>query len=79
MQSCRRKIIRKCTCPTGEGKLEDFLRFNNREILRNFEKIKRETAEKLALDEYEKYDAHRRELEVDDVDELEADIKHLKA
>jgi hypothetical protein len=60
-------------------KLEDFLRFNNREILRNFEKIKRETAEKLALDEYEKYDAHRRELEVDDVDELEADIKHLKA
>lgn len=61
-----------------EDKLGKFLRFNGRDILQNFGMIKREVAEKLALEQYEKYDAHRRELEAANVDELEADVKRLK-
>ena len=62
-----------------ESKLEEFLRFNGREVLENFGTVKREVAEKLALAQYEQYDAHRRALEAaDDVDELTADVKRLK-
>ena len=62
-----------------ENKLGDFLRFNGREVLENFGSIKREVAEKLALEQYAQYDAHRRALEAaDDVDELAADVKRLK-
>jgi len=61
-----------------EDKLGEFLRFNDREVLQNFGTVKREIAEKLALNQYEKYDAHRRELESADMDELEADVKRLK-
>ena len=62
-----------------ESKLGDFLRFNGREVLENFGTVKREVAEKLALEQYEQYDANRRVLEaVDDVDELAADVKRLK-
>ena len=59
--------------------LGDFLRFNGREVLENFGTVKREVAEKLALEQYEQYDAHRRALEAaDDMDELTADVKRLK-
>ena len=62
-----------------ENKLGEFLRFNGREVLENFGAVKREVAEKLALEQYERYDAHRRALEAaDDVDELTADVKRLK-
>lgn len=62
-----------------ESKLGDFLRFNGREVLDNFGTVKREVAEKLALEQYEQYDANRRVLEAsDDVDELTADVKRLK-
>lgn len=62
-----------------ESKLGDFLRFNGREVLENFGTVKREVAEKLALKQYEQYDANRRVLEAsDDVDELTADVKRLK-
>ena len=62
-----------------ESKLGDFLRFNGREVLENFGTVKREVAEKLALEQYEQYDAHRRALEAaDDVDELTEDVKRLK-
>ena len=62
-----------------ENKLGDFLRFNGREVLENFGTVKREVAEKLALEQYEQYDAHRRALEAaDDVDKLAADVKRLK-
>lgn len=62
-----------------ENKLGDFLRFNGRDVLDNFGTVKREVAEKLALTQYEQYDAHRRKLEAqDDVDELTADVKRLK-
>ena len=62
-----------------ESKLGDFLRFNGREVLENFGTVKREVAEKLALKQYEQYDANRRVLEAsDNVDELTADVKRLK-
>ena len=62
-----------------ESKLGDFLRFNGREVLEDFGTVKREAAEKLALEQYEQFDAHRRMLEAsDDVDELTADVKRLK-
>lgn len=62
-----------------ESKSEDFLRFNGREVLQKFGKISREVADKLALAQYEQYDAHRRALEsADNVDELTADVKKLK-
>lgn len=62
-----------------EQKLGDFLRFNGREVLQNFGTVKREVAEKLALDQYEQYDFHRRMLEAsDDMDELTEDVKRLK-
>ena len=61
-----------------ENKLGEFLRFNGREVLENFGTVKREVAEKLALEQYEQYEAHRRVLEAaDDVDELTADVKRL--
>lgn len=62
-----------------QNKLGEFLRFNGREVLENFGTVKREVAEKLALEQYEQYDTHRRALEAaDDVDELTADVKRLK-
>lgn len=62
-----------------ENKLEDFLRFNGREVLENFGTVKREVAEKLALEQYAQYDTHRRALEVaDSIDELAEDVKRLK-
>ena len=33
----------------------------------------------MALEEYEKFDAHRRMLEADDMEELLADMKKLKS
>lgn len=60
-------------------KLGEFLRFNGREVLQNFGKISREIADKLALDQYEKYDTHRKALKIaDDADELTDDVKRLK-
>ena len=61
-----------------EDKLAQFLRFNGREVLQDAGSVKREVAEKLALDQYEQYDAHRRQIEAADIDALEADVKLLK-
>lgn len=61
-----------------ESKLSDFLKFNGREVLQNFGKIQRAVAEKLAIEQYEKYDAHRRQIEAADVDKLLVDVKNLK-
>ena len=61
-----------------EEKLNQFLQFNGREVLQNFGTVKREVAEALAIAEYEKYDAHRRELEAADLDELTEGVRKLK-
>lgn len=60
-----------------ETKLGEFLRFNGREVLENSGKVKRAVAEKLALDQYEKYDANRKIAEPADIDELTDSIKRL--
>ena len=63
-----------------ENKLREFLRFNGREVLTHLGTVKREVAEKLALEQYEQYDDHRRALDAkDDLDELTADVKRLKS
>lgn len=62
-----------------ESKLEEFLRFNGREVLTDFGKVQRKVAEALALEEYEKYDAHRRRIEAADVDELTSEVKRIKS
>ena len=61
-----------------EDKLNQFLRFNGREVLQDFGTVKREVAEALAVAEYEKYDVHRHMLEAADVDELEAEVNRLQ-
>lgn len=61
-----------------EDKLNQFLQFNGREVLQNFGTVKREVAEALAVAEYEKYDAHRRSIEVSDINELTHEIKKLE-
>jgi hypothetical protein len=60
-----------------ESKLGDFLRFNGREVLQDFGAVKRELAEKLALEQYQQYDEHRRELEAADIGELETELKTI--
>ena len=62
-----------------ESKLEEFLRFNGREVLTDFGRIQRKVAEALALEEYEKYDAHRRCLEKADVDALTDEVNRIKS
>ena len=62
-----------------EDKLNQFLQFNGREILQNFGTVKREVAEALAIQQYEKYDAHRRMIEAADVDALTVNVKKLKS
>lgn len=62
-----------------EDKLNQFLQFNGREVLQNFGTVKREVAEKLALEQYEQFDVHRRMLEADDMNELLGDVKRLKS
>ena len=61
-----------------EEKLNQFLQFNGREVLQNFGKVRREVAEALAYEQYEIYDAHRRMIEVADVDDLADGVKRLK-
>ncbi len=61
-----------------EDKLNQFLRFNGREVLENFGTVQREVAETLAMAEYEKYDAHRRSMEITDIDELTEEVRRLK-
>lgn len=62
-----------------EQKLDEFLRFNGRQVLEGLGTVKREVAEKLALEQYKQYDAHRRAAEAsDDVEELTEKVKRLK-
>ena len=61
-----------------ESKLNQFLRFNGRDVLENSGTIKREVAEALAVAQYETYDAHRRAVEAADLDELKEEVKQIK-
>ena len=60
-----------------DEKLGEFLKFNGREVLDNPGKVSREIADSLALEEYRKFDEHRRMVSID-VDELQSKVKRLK-
>ena len=62
-----------------EEKLNQFLQFYVRDILQDFGKVKREFAEILAIEEYEKYDENRKKIEMIDVTELHESAKQLKS
>ncbi len=63
-----------------EEKLGQFLQFNGREVLEGFGKVKREAADKKALEQYEIYDQHRRELEAEEnMKLLGEEVKQLKS
>ena len=61
-----------------KDKLEVFLKVNEYNILKDNGKIRREIADKLALDEYEKYRVIQDKKYISDFDELLAEIKNLK-
>ncbi len=58
-------------------KLEVFLKINEYNILKDNGKIKREIAEKLALDEYKKYRVIQDKNYISDFDELVTETKKL--
>ena len=59
-------------------KLEVFLKINEYNILKDNGKIKREIADKLALDEYKKYRVIQDQNYISDFDELIIETKNLK-
>ncbi len=58
-------------------KLEVFLKINEYNILKDNGKIKREIADKLALDEYKKYRVIQDKNYISDFDELVTETKNL--
>ena len=58
-------------------KLEVFLKINEYNILKDNGKIKREIADKLALDEYKKYRAIQDKNYISDFDEIITETKKL--
>ena len=60
-------------------KLEVFLKVNEYNILRDNGKIKKEIADKLALDEYKKYRIVQDKNYISDFDELIAETKNLNS
>lgn len=60
-------------------KLDDFLRFNERDVLQDFGKIQRGVANDIALKEYKKFDNNRKQQEkIDDFNILSSRIKQIK-
>ena len=79
-QASRRKQIFLADWKT---KLDDFLRFNERQVLPNTGEVSRETADEKAEQEYEQFSARRRaeiesQAEQDAVHELEETAKKLE-
>ena len=60
-------------------KLEVFLKVNEYNILKDNGKIKKEIADKLALDEYKKYRIVQDKNYISDFDELIAETKNLNS
>lgn len=60
-------------------KLEMFLNLNEYNILKDKGKIKREIADKLALDEYEKYRVVQDQKYISDFDELILETKNIES
>lgn len=62
-----------------KDKLEMFLNFNEYNILKDNGKVKREIADKLALDEYEKYRVVQDQKYISDFDELILETKNIES
>lgn len=60
-----------------ERKLEMFLKLNEYNILKNNGKIKKEIADNLALDEYQKYRVIQDQNYISDFDELILETKSI--
>ena len=62
-----------------KDKLEMFLNLNEYNILKDNGKIKREIADKLTLDEYEKYCVVQDQKNISDFDELILETKNIES
>jgi hypothetical protein len=60
------------------AKLDAFLAFNEREILKDGGRISAEVAQRLAIDEYQKFEKRRLEEEASAPDELEEAVRRLE-
>ena len=79
-QAERRRTL---TMHDWEDKLDAFLQFNEREVLKHAGKLRAEVAEKLALERYESFDAARRRaarlvVDAEDLAALEQTERQLK-
>ena len=60
------------------GKLDDFLKLNDRDVLRDAGKVSHELAEQLAHEQFEKFDAKRRAFEAENpVSDFDKAVKRL--
>ena len=59
------------------AKLDAFLAFNERDVLKDAGRVSAEIAQKLALDEYDKFERRRLAEEASAPDELDAAAKRL--
>lgn len=62
-----------------KDKLETFLNLNEYNILKDNDKIKRDIADKLMLDEYEKYCVVQDQKYISDFDELVLETKNFES
>ena len=72
------KLSKIISMKEWKEKLEVFLKINEYNILKDNGKIKREIADKLALDEYKKYRVIQDQNYISDFDELIIETKNLK-
>lgn len=74
-QARRRKVL---YMKDWREKLDAFLKFHEHEILKDAGRVSMEVAQNLALEEYDKFNAHRVTLEIDAENELEEQVKRIE-
>lgn len=74
-QARRRKVL---YMKDWREKLDAFLKFHEHEILKDAGRVSMEVAQNLALEEYDKFNAHRVALEIDAENELEDQVKRIE-
>ncbi|MDO8805244.1 MAG: virulence RhuM family protein [Elusimicrobiota bacterium] len=74
-QARRRKVL---YMKDWREKLDAFLKFHEHEILKDAGRVSMEVAQNLALEEYDKFNAHRVAREIDAENELEDQVKRIE-
>lgn len=74
-QARRRKVL---YMKDWREKLDAFLKFHEHEILKDAGGVSMEVAQNLALEEYDKFNAHRVAVEIDAENELEDQVKRIE-